>query len=738
MTSLVLSLYRSATGQAILLFLYLFLVLTSYVVGKVARDALFLDQFKAVQLPYADIAIALLVGGVVAAYVRLGRFFRLDRLLMLSLMGYSLTAAAFWMIGTRYEVAWIYPVVYVWIGIFGVLATAQVWTLATFVFTTREAKSSFSVIGSGAISGWIVGGYLSKALASRFGAESLLLVMAFALAASTFVVAAIWNARENVNGAGRDESATHEPVVAQFRKIMGMPHVRAIAALICLSSFATTTSGWQFKAIAKQSIPSTDALAAFFGEFNFYAGILSLLVQLFLTSRILKRFGIGPALLVVPIALLLGAGGLLAFGTLAAAVVLKGFDQVFRYSVDKSTVEMLYLPLASEVKVQAKSFVDTVIWRMGDGFAGVGILVAANYLELSARSVGWITLGSVLLWGCVALIARRTYVRSLSEIVQSAAPAPLAPEPPSPRLESYAPLLGADEDQLAFMLKSRDLEMQRAGIALVALQQRRNQAASVIDRLDNADLSTVAKSALIAFGNSVTDTLHDHLANPSVRPTVRVAITDVLVGIGTQKALRALEGNLDDRDPQVRDAVICGIARIVKKNTRVVSDARKVENALALEIAQHYRSYQVLVQQTELAKSAPAKTAALRETIEVEARRIFRLLSVRYPGNNLHAAYAAIRSRVPTLRDTALELLENTLDPRLRRMVLPLFDESLSLADRAAIGMRLFGNASATTEARSNTARRKSMAAAACGPRLCYSAAIARAKEAKTNIMGAA
>ena len=51
-------------------------------IGKVARDALFLDKFKAVQLPYADIAIAILVGFVVAAYVRLGRNISLRNLLV--------------------------------------------------------------------------------------------------------------------------------------------------------------------------------------------------------------------------------------------------------------------------------------------------------------------------------------------------------------------------------------------------------------------------------------------------------------------------------------------------------------------------------------------------------------------------------------------------------------------------------------------------------------------------------
>src|ERR1700680_5181912 len=51
----------------------LFLIMSCYITGRVARDALFLARFQAVQLPYADIASAILVGIVVVGYVRLGQ-----------------------------------------------------------------------------------------------------------------------------------------------------------------------------------------------------------------------------------------------------------------------------------------------------------------------------------------------------------------------------------------------------------------------------------------------------------------------------------------------------------------------------------------------------------------------------------------------------------------------------------------------------------------------------------------
>src|SRR3970282_489097 len=122
----------------------------------------------------------------------------------------------------------------------------------------------------------------------------------------------------------------------------------AIATLILVASIVTSVAGWQFKALAKQFIPTTNQLAAFFGDFYFYAGIAGLLVQLLVTSRLLRRFGLGPALFGVPMALRFGSTGVVIWGgvTIWAAIALRCGINVLQYSIDKSTVELLSLPVA--------------------------------------------------------------------------------------------------------------------------------------------------------------------------------------------------------------------------------------------------------------------------------------------------------------------------------------------------------------------------------------------------------
>jgi len=110
---------------------------------------------------------------------------------------------------------------------------------------------------------------------------------------------------------------------ASMQLVFSSSYLRAIAAVICISSLVTTLTGWQFLALMQQFLVKKDAIAAFYGNFNFYAGILSLFFQLGFTTRFLRRFGIGTALFVLPVTVLLGSTGLAAFGTLGAAVALK-------------------------------------------------------------------------------------------------------------------------------------------------------------------------------------------------------------------------------------------------------------------------------------------------------------------------------------------------------------------------------------------------------------------------------
>ena len=67
---------------------------------------------------------------------------------------------------------------YVWVGICGILSISQVWMLANAVWTTRESKRLFGLLGSGGILGGIVAGFLTQSIVHQFGTDAILFFMA--------------------------------------------------------------------------------------------------------------------------------------------------------------------------------------------------------------------------------------------------------------------------------------------------------------------------------------------------------------------------------------------------------------------------------------------------------------------------------------------------------------------------------------------------------------------------------
>jgi AAA family ATP:ADP antiporter len=294
--------------------------------------------------------------------------------------------------------------------------------------------------------------------------------MAVFLSACLPLVAIIWRQhQENVANTEPTEALTGpgpQSLLESMGLVFSSSYLRVIAGLIWVSSFVTAVIGWQFVAIAKEFIPGKDHLAVFLADITLYTGILALVIQLLVTSRILRRFGIGLALFTLPLALLATSAYLLAAGTLLSAVLLRGSDWVFRHSVDKSATELLYLPLASRGKVQVKWFIDTVIWRMGDGFAGLAVLLLATYLHLTPQQLS----GFVVLlaggWIVAVFVARHQYVVALQDSIKERrldmehAAAPVLDRSTAELLA--ANLSASDPKEILYALSLFEVEGQRA------------------------------------------------------------------------------------------------------------------------------------------------------------------------------------------------------------------------------------------------------------------------------------
>jgi ATP:ADP antiporter, AAA family len=565
--------------RALLLFSCLFLIISSAVIGKIARDSLFLARFRAVQLPYADIASGVLVGFVVTSYLRIGRHVSLRGLLVGSQLFFAANCILFWALAHYYHPLWLLPVFYVWVGMFAVLAPTQVWTLANYLLTTREAKRVFGFVAAGGILGWIFAGFISKSAAHSFGAESLVLAMPPLLIVSAVLMSV---ARSTTRGRLTDSEEPGAGVAGtgqkdfsgSIRLVFSSPYLRAIAAVICISSFVTTFTGWQFKAIAKETLTNKDMLASFFGEFYFYAGVLALAFQFLFTTRLLRRFGIGTMLFLLPAVVLVGSAGLLVSGTLTAAFLLKGSDQVLRYSIDRATVELLYLPLSARLKLQAKWFIDTVVWRFGDGLAGIFVLIFATYLHWLPQQLSWISLALIVGWLVAVSISGKQYLLVLRDSITEH------------RLNAdQASTLALDRstsELLASKIHASDAKEILYALSLFEVERTRTTHPVIPTLLHHPspDVRRKAISLLSDSGDrSLVAQMQDLLKDPD--PTVRTEAMLFLVHHAHVDPLLLLDRLTDVEDFSIQSAIAAYLARPGDSQNLVA--ARKIFEELAAD-----------------------------------------------------------------------------------------------------------------------------------------------------------
>src|SRR2546422_705381 len=139
-----------------------------------------------------------------------------------SLLLFASNCVLFWVLARFHPASWLYPVFYIWVGIFGVLAPAQAWTLSNYVMTIREARRIFGLVAGGAIVGGIFAGSFSKVVAKAFGTENLLLGMAVFLFSCLPLVAVIWRNHQQALANTETAEVLTEPGPQNLLESMGL------------------------------------------------------------------------------------------------------------------------------------------------------------------------------------------------------------------------------------------------------------------------------------------------------------------------------------------------------------------------------------------------------------------------------------------------------------------------------------------------------------------------------------
>jgi HEAT repeat protein len=247
--------------------------------------------------------------------------------------------------------------------------------------------------------------------------------------------------------------------------------------------------------------------------------------------------------------------------------------------------------------------------------------------------------------------------------------------------------------ELRLLLQDDDPEVAKASMLAAARLNKRIFAGRIIERMQEPALVSAAVEALAAFGDRIVGTLRDALVDPEMPQEVRREIPGVLQAIGTRAAQNVLTESVLDKDVVLRYRCITALNKLGQLHPDRPVDRKIVESVLAAEILGHYRSYQVMATLSgDLSESAEPVRQGIRESMEKETERIFRLLKMLYPAHDLHSAYVGLQSRDPVVHDNALEFIDTVLPPEIRSLLMPIIDREVSVRDRIERANQLLGS----------------------------------------------
>ncbi|WP_437594943.1 cyclic nucleotide-binding domain-containing protein [Sorangium sp. So ce1000] len=400
---------RVELHRTALLFCLLFLAALLFVVGRSARDALFLTRF-----PVTWIAPMWIVYGVASAvaalvYDRIARHLPRARLcIAFALFGAVTFALLRVLIGQEVRAA--YLVFYIWSEIIANFTAVLVWAVAQDLHDPRSAKRLFGLIGSGRVVGTVACGLATGAIVKWIGTENLL----FVLIAALLAMAALTSALARRYPLGRPPSGDEALIQARLPRmeVWRSRYALSVALLTFLLFTVLTVGDYQFKAIALTAYPHVDDLTRFMGFLYSAVGVVGLLVQLGATPHVLRRHGVLGGLLAMPAAFTASTVALLAMPSLAWAAILKLSDNALQLTIYDATMQLLFFPFPPAVRERVRTLVSAIAKPLGYGLGALILLALPSAAATGPALVQEAArIGVYSLPLCVAAIALLPLVR---------------------------------------------------------------------------------------------------------------------------------------------------------------------------------------------------------------------------------------------------------------------------------------------------------------------------------------
>jgi len=269
---------------------------------------------------------------------------------------------------TPEQTIWVGRIFFIWTSVFNLFVVSIFWQMIVDVFNSEQGKRLFGFIAAGATLGAISGSVFTVSTVEHMASGYLMAGAALMLEVAVFCVRRL----SGLSGAlsERSQIDLQQPIggtlLGGFRDALSSSYLLNVSLFLLLYAVTSTFLYFQQAAVVSHSFQSRAAQTAFFASVDLGVNVLTLGVQLFLTGRILKRFGVGTTLSLLPVFSVIGFGVVALLPVLSSVVGFQLIRRAGNFAIARPTREVLFTVLPREDRYKAKSFIDTAVYRLGD------------------------------------------------------------------------------------------------------------------------------------------------------------------------------------------------------------------------------------------------------------------------------------------------------------------------------------------------------------------------------------
>lgn len=378
---------------------YFFCLLCGYYILRPVRDEMAI-QGGVQNLPWMMTATFLTLLAVTPLFGWLSARYSRYRLLLAVYLFFITNLLVLYLLMTnRQSMEWVARGFFVWLSVFNLFVVSVFWSFMADLFTPAQGARLFGVIAAGGSTGALFGPLITTGLTYVFPVPILMLVSALFLAACIWCIyrLEVWSRSRSVFHRENSGEPLGGGLLAGVRLVWSSPYLLGICGyLTCLTMTATFLYFEQMRLVAEH-FTQPEVRTRFFSMLDFATNLLTWLTQLFITTRVVSRFGLVVALLFLPAVSLVGFLGIALWPGLVVYVVFSVLRRVGEYALSKPAREVLFTVVSREEKYKAKNFIDTAISRAGD--ASTGWLVSGiKALGVTTAQIAWALVPLMLLW----------------------------------------------------------------------------------------------------------------------------------------------------------------------------------------------------------------------------------------------------------------------------------------------------------------------------------------------------